>query len=178
MKQGIFEMIFLAAFVRICDHFRSTRLSMTVRRSIRYFPRTSRAKKTRVGASYTFPHTLTLSDYPDIIRLDGSDRNATERYESQVAGLKRPIYAIVLDERIVSTCTSSRENETAGEAWVRTLPEFRRHGFARQVTAAWAHGLQQQGKIPFYSHSSDNLASRALARSLRLVQFVAGVSYF
>jgi len=69
------------------------------------------------------------------------------------------------------------ENETAAEAWVQTLPEFRRRGYARQVTAAWAHDLLQIGKIPFYSHSMGNVASQGVARSLKLIPFVDSVSY-
>ena len=58
-----------------------------------------------------------------------------------------------------------------------TLPEFRRRGYARQVTAAWAHDIQQQDKVPFYSHRLSNLASQAVARSLGLIPFQTAVAY-
>ena len=116
------------------------------------------------GRSYVFPGTLTRADYPDAVRLDRT-------------GGTRPIYIVQMGGQIVATCESARENETAAEAWVQTLPEFRRRGYARQLTAAWALDLLQFGKIPFYSHSLDNLASQGVARSLELIPFVDGVGY-
>ncbi|MDQ2743099.1 MAG: GNAT family N-acetyltransferase [Chloroflexota bacterium] len=100
-----------------------------------------------------------------------------EEYDPQIDLHRGAVYAIVQDGRIVSTCESSRENETADEAWVRTLPEYRRHGYARQVTEAWAHNLQQQDQIPFYSHRRDKLASQGVARRLQLIQYMDFVAY-
>ena len=79
---------------------------------------------------------------------------------------------MIVEGEIVSTCESSRENGEAAEAWVRTLPPFRGRGFARQVTAAWAMHAHTRGKLPFYSHREDNLASRAVARGLGLDEFI------
>jgi hypothetical protein len=117
-----------------------------------------------MGRSYIFPRTLTPADYPDAARLDRS-------------GTDRPLYAVCINGQIVATCESVRENDTAAEAWVQTLPAFRRHGYARQVTAAWAHDLLSQGKTLFYSHNVDNLASQGVARSLSLIHFIDGVAY-
>jgi hypothetical protein len=116
------------------------------------------------GRSYVFPNTPTSADYPDAVRLDR-------------ASGARPVYAVQVADRIVATCESARENETAAEAWVQTLPEFRRRGYARQVTAAWALDLRNHGKIPFYSHSRDNVASQGVARSLQLIPFIDSVGY-
>jgi predicted GNAT family acetyltransferase len=33
-------------------------------------------------------------------------------------------------------CVSARESPAAAEAWVATIPEFRRRGYARRVTTA------------------------------------------
>jgi predicted GNAT family acetyltransferase len=82
-----------------------------------------------------------------------------------------------VDGQIVSTCQSSRENDLAGEAWVRTLESYRRRGYARQVTAAWGSWLRQHGKTPYYSHRWDNLASQAVAQSLGLIQYIADAGY-
>jgi GNAT superfamily N-acetyltransferase len=130
-----------------------------------------------MGITYVLPDTLAPGGYPDVVRLGESHRALIEQYDPKLDIARRAIYAIITDRQIVSTCESSRENARAGEAWVRTRPEYRRHGYARQVTAAWAHNLQQQGKIPFYSHLWDNLASQALAQSLGLIQRFAGVGY-
>ncbi len=112
------------------------------------------------GVLYVFPDTLTVALYPDAVRLDDT-----------------AAYAIVADGRVVATCSSSRENAACAEAWVTTEPAYRRRGYARQVVAAWAHDLQRRGKLPFYSHLRHNIASRAVARSLGLVQFLAAVGY-
>jgi hypothetical protein len=76
------------------------------------------------GKSYVFPNTLTIADYPDV-----------EFSETAVY--------IVRDGEVVSSCTSSRENASAAEAWVFTEPDYRGCGYARQVTAAWVHRLQR-----------------------------------
>ena len=110
------------------------------------------------GKSYVFPNILTIADYPDV------EFSETAAY-------------IVRDGEVVSSCTSSRENASAAEAWVFTEPDYRGRGYARQVTAAWAHRLQRRGKIPFYSHHRTNLISEAVARSLKLDQYITDVGF-
>jgi RimJ/RimL family protein N-acetyltransferase len=83
-------------------------------------------------------------------------------------GFTENIYAVQLDDIIVSACVSARENEKCGEAWVYTTPEYRKQGFAQKVVNAWARSLMDAGKIPFYSHKIDNIASANLARKLGL----------
>src|SRR6266566_8602189 len=92
--------------------------------------------------------------------------------------VRYPHHSYLMNGLIISTCQSSQENTSAAEAWVRTLPDFRKRGYARQVTAAWAYQLQQQGIIPFYSHRWDNTPSQAVARSLQLTLYVTEVGYF
>ena len=116
------------------------------------------------GRSYIFPNTPAPAQYPDAVRLERG-------------GDMRPAYTVRIAGQIIASCESVRENDTAAEAWVQTLPLFRRRGYARQVTAAWAHDLLRLGKIPFYSHSVDNLASQGVARSLELIPFIDGVGY-
>ncbi|HEX8682366.1 MAG TPA: GNAT family N-acetyltransferase [Ardenticatenaceae bacterium] len=125
------------------------------------------------GKSYTFPNTLTPADYPDVTPWNESHRSLPGHI--QMGGPST--HLIIADGQIASACESSRENHKAGEAWVQTSPHFRRRGYARQVTAAWARYLQQQGKIPLYSHQWDNAASEAVARSLGLVPFITFVAY-
>jgi RimJ/RimL family protein N-acetyltransferase len=110
------------------------------------------------GKSYIFPNTITPLDYPDV------------EFSEAAA-------CIVRDGEIVSSCQSSRENASAAEAWVFTHPDYRGRGYARQVTMAWGHRLQKQSKIPFYSHHRTNLASEAVARSLRMIQYITDVGY-
>jgi RimJ/RimL family protein N-acetyltransferase len=83
-------------------------------------------------------------------------------------GFARQVYAIERDDRLVSACVSARENAICGEAWVYTTPEYRNQGFAQKVVNAWARNLMEAGKIPFYSHKTENRASANLAGRLGL----------
>ncbi|HEU4744321.1 MAG TPA: GNAT family N-acetyltransferase, partial [Anaerolineales bacterium] len=78
------------------------------------------------------------------------------------------VYVVERDGRVVSACVSARENETCGEAWVFTAPEYRHQGFAQKVVNAWARSLMSAGRIPFYSHKVDNRASAHLAGKIGL----------
>jgi GNAT superfamily N-acetyltransferase len=87
------------------------------------------------------------------------------------------VFGVILNDRVVSACSSSRENDSSAEAWVWTEPDYRGRGYARQSVAAWAHDLQERGKVPFYSHHIDNIASRKVARTLQFKQFVTTTAY-
>jgi len=130
------------------------------------------------GKSYLFPNTLTPEDFLDVFQLGATHQSQFEQFAPGEALSPWPVYAVIANGRIVSTCQSSQENTSAAEAWVRTLPDFRRRGYAQQVTAAWAYHLQQRGKHPFYSHRWDNKASEAVARSLQLTLYATEVGYF
>ena len=62
------------------------------------------------------------------------------------------------------------------EGWARTVPGYRQRGYARQTTAAWAAFVLQHNKVAFYSHASDNHASKAVAHGLALIPFASYVS--
>ncbi len=119
--------------------------------------------------TYIFPSSLTPADYSGAIQLGEIHRALAEGYDPKLRPLTHTTCALLVAGQIVSTCESARESAHAGEAWVRTRPEFRRRGYARRVTAAWAHSLQMRGQVPFYSHAWDNAASEALAHSLGLI---------
>ncbi len=84
-------------------------------------------------------------------------------------GLAAQIYAIERNGVLASACVSTRENEMCGEAWVYTAPEYRKQGLAQKAVNAWAAGLLNAGKIPFYSHKIENSASANLAKKLGLL---------
>jgi len=115
--------------------------------------------------AYVFPELITPGSYLGAICLP----------EANAIG--SPVFGIIADGRMVSACSSSRENDRSAEAWAWTEPEYRGHGYAGQATMAWAHDLQQRGKVPFYSHKWDNLASQAVARKLGLRRFLTTVGY-
>lgn len=83
-------------------------------------------------------------------------------------GFADNVYAIKSNGVVVSACVSARENSGCGEAWVYTSPEQRGQGLAQQVVRAWAAGLTEAGKVPFYSHKMENTVSAALAAKLGL----------
>jgi hypothetical protein len=128
------------------------------------------------GTSYTFP-TVPTTPAPDVSRLEEADRPLAVAFDPDLAVFRAPIWAVLVDGRVVSTCVSAREDEVAAEAWVQTAPECRRRGLARQVTAAWARDVVGRGKTAFYSHRRENLASRGVAVSLGLRPFVDAVGY-
>jgi RimJ/RimL family protein N-acetyltransferase len=88
----------------------------------------------------------------------------------------QPCLAIVADGRLASLCFSSRNTPIAAEAGVNTVEEFRGRGFAPAVVAAWAQAVRAEGRIPLYSTSWNNPASRSVARKLGLLLYGADFS--
>lgn len=78
-------------------------------------------------------------------------------------------FGIFVDGREVSGASSSRTNSEAAELWVWTEPDFRRRGYAEQVSTAWAAEVTGAGRVAFYSHRDDNEPSRRLATKLGVV---------
>jgi len=83
-------------------------------------------------------------------------------------GFAESVFAIEQDGKIVSACVSTRENDFCGEAWVYTDEDYRHRGFAQKVVNTWAASLLIAGKVPFYSHKIQNIASATLAKRLGL----------
>ena len=87
-----------------------------------------------------------------------------------------PCLALLDDGHLASVCFSARNTPIAAEAGVDTRQGFRGRGYAPAVVAAWARAVRQEGRIPLYSTSWDNLASRSVARKLGLVLYGADLS--
>jgi RimJ/RimL family protein N-acetyltransferase len=81
----------------------------------------------------------------------------------------QPFVALVRDGDAVSLCCSVRKSNAADEAGVETALEHRGHGYAVEVVLAWAKAVDATCRIPLYSTSWSNEASRALAKRLGLV---------
>jgi RimJ/RimL family protein N-acetyltransferase len=82
----------------------------------------------------------------------------------------RPIAVVRTDDgAIASVCHSARSTPRAAEAGIETAPEHRRRGYGAAAVVAWAAAIQESGRVPLYSTSWENAASRALARRLGLV---------
>jgi len=132
----------------------------------------------RRGPAYRFP--ASIGPLGDAIRITASNRQiARDTFPwlyDEYAGW-RPCFAVVRDGAAVSVCFSSRIGTRACAAGVETLPEFRGHGYAAAVTAAWGTAVRQAGLLPLYSTAWDNLASQAVAGKLGLTMFAANVSW-
>ncbi|KUF18248.1 GNAT family N-acetyltransferase [Streptomyces silvensis] len=68
----------------------------------------------------------------------------------------------------VSICFSPARNDRAAEAGIWTRPDFRGRRIAPAVVAAWAERERRTKQVLFYSTTTDNLASRSVARTLGL----------
>jgi predicted GNAT family acetyltransferase len=68
---------------------------------------------------------------------------------------------------------SARWGSQAAEAGVDTAESFRGQGYAPRVVAAWAEAVLALGRLPLYSTSWDNDASRAVTRKLDLRLYAA-----
>jgi hypothetical protein len=121
--------------------------------------------------TYIFPPTFTTSSEVHCLSRDDPGVKAFG-----FDGLADEVYAVERKDKIVSACVSTRENKACGEAWVFTDPAYRNQGFAGKVVFAWARSLMAAGKVPFYSHEIQNIASANLARKLGLLPVFEEIS--
>lgn len=129
------------------------------------------------GKSYICPEPFPEEEVADVVQLGEEHGELMAAYDPRMRLGGSAIFAVVAGGRIVSTCESAREDDRAAECWVRTLPEYRGRGYARQTTAAWVNHALAHGRVAFYSHRMDNVASDAVARSLGCAQFITDTAY-
>jgi GNAT superfamily N-acetyltransferase len=124
------------------------------------------------GPAFLFPDDIPAST--DTVRIGHDNAQLLRAYlESWLPDVDRgvPMFAVVIDGHAVAVCASVRQTAEADEAGVDTAPSFRGRGFAGRVVAAWARTIRSDGRIPLYSTSWTNEASRAVARKLGLAHF-------
>lgn len=132
------------------------------------------------GPAYRFPDALPFP--ANVMRITRSDLHLLRRLAWDLDETARtfegrePYMARIEDGVAVALCHSSRLTGQAAEAGVTTLEAYRGRGYASAVVAAWARAIHASGRIPLYSTSWDNLASQAVARRLRLVQYGTDLS--
>ncbi len=132
------------------------------------------------GPAYRFPNDLPAP--ADVTRITRSNLHLLAGMVSDADTLaltfeaREPRMAVMENGVAVSLCYSSRLTARAAEAGVETLEGYRGRGYASKVIIAWAHAIRATGRIPLYSTSWDNLASRAVARKLELVQYATDLS--
>ena len=134
------------------------------------------------GPVYSFPPELTLPQRvaaPEgIVAISAGNAELLEKYLPDWlpdVAHRYPFLAAVESGHAVAVCASVRMTHNAHEAGVETHPAFRGRGHAARVVSAWAKVVAALGAEPVYSTHWDNIASRAVAATLKLQ--IAGVDY-
>lgn len=132
------------------------------------------------GPAYRFPEAL---PHPiGVTRITRENWRLLQNFPGWSADLAdgfdagEPRYVVVEQGMAVSICASSRLTPRAAEAGLETLGAFRGRGYAQQVVLAWARSVRASGRVPLYSTSWDNVASRAVAHRLGLAMYGADLS--
>ncbi len=123
------------------------------------------------GPAFTFPEPIPLHAGAEIVTV--TDLSQIETHfrgwtADELPGCA-PVLAVLEDGHAVSMCFSARRSDIAAEAGLETAAPFRGRGLGTRVTAAWARATRASGRLPMYSTSWSNHASRAVARTLRLI---------
>jgi GNAT acetyltransferase len=125
------------------------------------------------GPAFTFPDELAPRGEVTIVDELRMLEHNFRGWTADEIPWRSPIMAVMEHGYPVSVCFCAASSDTAVEAGVETAEAFRGRGFAPRVTAAWAIAMRAAGKIPLYSTSWSNTASRAVARKLGLSQYAS-----
>jgi hypothetical protein len=105
----------------------------------------------------------------DVFRARNPGNWAPDEWDDLIEGRIGPWAMATIGGRVVSICHTPRVmTARAAECGVWTAPEFRGHGHAASVTAAWAELLEPTGRHLFYSTDARNRSSRRVAARLGL----------
>jgi len=131
-------------------------------------------QKTWTGPAWRFPDELEPPE--DVVAITRSNVEALQRhYPWSFSHLEdlQPCMAVIVNGEAVALCFSSRTSPAAAGAGVFTVEACRGRGYATSVVAAWARSIRESNRVPLYSTSWDNLASRSIAKKLGLVLYGA-----
>lgn len=125
------------------------------------------------GPAFTFPDALPAQPAAtvEVVGDAGSLETApVHPWIRDVTDDERPL-VVARDGAgvVVAVCHSARSSARGAEAGVETAEPARRRGYGLAVVAAWAEAVRAGGRVPLYSTTWDNHASRALARRLGLI---------
>ena len=140
--------------------------------------------------TYTIPHDLAYEGDVRIVSSDTDEGDALLAHmeaDGMHEGLREmgftdpthlwPPWSVVLeDEEVASIAFTARLSSEGAELGVATPPSFRRRGYARVTTAAWAALPELAERVLFYSTELTNIPSRGLASQLGLPFLGAGLS--
>ncbi len=133
----------------------------------------------RRGPAYRFGEHVELDADAEVVVIDEDSADLLEPYfpyTRSVLAARNPVVGAMVDGRIVSACFSARRRPTAAEAGVATEGPYRGRGLAPLVVSVWRALVERAGVQPLYSTSWDNVASRAVAAKLRLVEYAETLS--
>lgn len=124
------------------------------------------------GPCFGFPERLQQASDSVVLTSEDADvlRTHLPDWAADV-GSSDPVVAALADGAAVSVCTSVRISDGFHEAGVETHPDFRRAGYAATATLGWAAAVRELTATPLYSTAWENLASRALAARLGLIEY-------
>jgi GrpB-like predicted nucleotidyltransferase (UPF0157 family)/RimJ/RimL family protein N-acetyltransferase len=134
--------------------------------------RTAPVQKSWSGPAYFFPSEMVEPE--EVLRIQTENARLLlphfVEWRTDVE-TSQPFLALVRDGRAVSICAAAGSTQTAYEAGVETAKEHRGKGHAALVVSAWAAAVHSLRRIPLYSTSWENTASRRVATKLGLVQY-------
>lgn len=135
-------------------------------------------RKGSAGPAYRFPEHIPCAARTVVIRRANAALLA-EGFQWLISELTacQPCIAVVEQGAAVSVCWSSRFGPQAAEAGLETLAGFRGRGYAASAAAGWAVAVRELGRLPLYSTSWENAASRGVARKLGLVLYGVDLSF-
>jgi hypothetical protein len=131
------------------------------------------------GPAWRFPDRI--EPPVGVVALGPEDGAPLRRHFPWLAedvGRRQPVLVVIRDGVAVARCSSARLTDRAAEAGVDTIAAYRGRGFGGAVAAAWALAVRASGRVPLYSTSWDNEASRRVAAKLGLVQYGVDLSVF
>jgi hypothetical protein len=134
--------------------------------------RVAPVQRTWGGPAFCFPPGLP-GNTGAVLVTEENARLLHSHFQAWVADISQcaPMFALSVDGNAVALCCSVRRTHAAHEAGVESAPAYRGRGYSAQVVAAWARGVRDMARVPLYSTSWTNDASRAVARKLGLIGF-------
>jgi hypothetical protein len=126
-------------------------------------------ERTWTGPAFSFPNELPMP--AGVARIGEENAHVLHPFFEEWlpdVRLCQPMFALTVDGQAASLCCSVRQTSMAHEAGVETAAQFRGRGYASRVALAWARAVKDAGRIPLYSTSWTNDASRGVARRLAL----------
>jgi RimJ/RimL family protein N-acetyltransferase len=134
--------------------------------------RSAPVQRTWAGPAFSFPQELPTTAGTILVTEANAEllRPHLQPWVPDVR-LCQPMCVLTVDGEGVAICASVRQTDGAHEAGVETAQPYRGRGYAARVVTAWARAVREAGRVPLYSTSWQNDASRAVARQLGLVHF-------